>query len=118
MIAWWLNTIRQGTGGMFAYTQKGESRFKTHVCLPTKTRVRYGAGRGESPLIPWMGPRFSPPVVTGTRLGNGRGRGQGPGAGAGNGKIPRPAPGHSAGRGGELGRGPRFSGPRSLRNEH
>ena len=35
--------------------------------------------RGESPLIPWMGPRFSPPVLTGTRLGNGRGRGQGQG---------------------------------------
>ena len=36
-------------------------------------------GRGESPLIPWMGPRFSPPVLTGTRVGNGRGRGQGQG---------------------------------------
>jgi len=35
--------------------------------------------RGESPLIPWMGPRFSPPVLTRTRLGNGRGRGQGQG---------------------------------------
>jgi len=35
--------------------------------------------RGESPLILWMGPRFSPPVLTGTRLGNGRGRGQGQG---------------------------------------
>jgi len=35
--------------------------------------------RGESPLIPWMGPRFSPPVLTGTSLGNRRGRGQGQG---------------------------------------
>jgi len=35
--------------------------------------------RGESPLIPWMGARFSPPVLTGTCLGNGRGRGQGQG---------------------------------------
>jgi len=34
---------------------------------------------GESPLIPSTGPRFSPPVLTGTRLGNGWGRGQGQG---------------------------------------
>ena len=62
--------------------------------------------RGESPLIPWTGPRFPPPVLTGTRLGNGRGRG----AGAGNPKKTRPAPGRSAGQGGELGRGPVFFG--------
>jgi len=35
---------------------------------------RPAPGRGESPLIPWMGPRFSTPVLTGTRLVNGRGR--------------------------------------------
>jgi len=35
--------------------------------------------RGESPRIPWMGPRLSPPVLTGACLGNGRGRGQGQG---------------------------------------
>jgi len=40
---------------------------------------RRGPVRGESPLIPWMGPRFSPPVLMGTRLGNGRARGQGQG---------------------------------------
>jgi len=34
----------------------------------------------------------------------------GPGAGAGNRKITRPAPGGSAGQGGELGRGPAFFG--------
>ena len=33
--------------------------------------------RGESPLIPWTEPRFSPPKITGARLGNGRGRRRG-----------------------------------------
>ena len=79
--------------------------FERSQALMVPSRVRYGAGRGgfslarpplttgrggyfggdphpapvrgESPLIPWMGPGFSPPVLTGTRLGNGRGRGQG-----------------------------------------
>jgi len=87
-------------------------------------RVRYGAGRGgfsharphpyngpgglfgsdplpapvqgESPLIPWTGPGFSPPVLKGTRLGNGRGRGQGQGS-LKNPPCPRPFSG--AGRG-------------------
>ena len=35
--------------------------------------------RGEPQLIPWIGPHFSPPVLTGTRLGHMRGRGQGQG---------------------------------------
>ena len=38
---------------------------------------RPAAIRGESPLIPWTGPRFSPPLLTGTRLRNGWGRRQG-----------------------------------------
>ena len=89
-------------------------------------RVRYGAGRGgagfhsagpplttgrggyfvgdprpapvwgESPLIRWTGPRFSPPVLTGTRLGNGRGRGQGQGTIK---SMPRPGPFSGPGRG-------------------
>jgi len=42
--------------------------------------------RGESPLIPWTGPCFSPLVLRGTRLGNGRGRGQGQGT------LEKPAP--------------------------
>ena len=62
--------------------------------------------RGESPLIPWTGPRFSPPVLTGTRLGNGRGRGQGQGT------LKKHAPPRA------VQRGPRFSGPRRPRNEH
>ena len=33
--------------------------------------------RGDSPLIPWTEPRFSPPKITGARLGNGRGRRRG-----------------------------------------
>ena len=33
--------------------------------------------RGESPLIPWTGARFSPPNLTGARPGNGRGPGRG-----------------------------------------
>ena len=41
----------------------------------------------------------------------------GAGAGAGNPKKTHPAPGSSAGRGGELGQGPMFSGPGRLLNE-
>jgi len=67
-------------------TGRGGAGF--HSPGPARTTVRggYFGGdprpapvRGESPLIPWMGPRFSPPVLTGSRLGNGRARGQGQG---------------------------------------
>jgi len=70
--------------------------------------------RGESPLIPWMGPRFSPPVLTGTRLGNGWGRGQGQGT------LKKQALPRAVQRGGagSWAGGPRFSGPRWPRNEH
>jgi len=33
--------------------------------------------RGESPLIPWMGPPFSPPVLTGPIWGTGGAEGRG-----------------------------------------
>ena len=70
--------------------------------------------RGESPLIPWTGPRFSPPVLTGTRLGNGRGRGQGQRT------LKKHAPPRAVQRGGagNWAGGPHFSGPRRPRNEH
>ena len=70
--------------------------------------------RGESPLIPWIGPGFSPPVVTGTRLGNGRGRGQGHGT-LKKQALPRAG---QRGRTGNWTGGPRFSGPRRPCNEH
>ena len=86
---------------------------------PDAVRVRYGAGRGgadfhspgpplhgarggyfwgdprpapvrgESPLIPCTGPRFSPPILTGIPSGEWAGRG---GAGARNPKKTRPSP--------------------------
>ena len=62
--------------------------------------------RDESPLIPWTGPRFSPPNLTEACPGNGRG----PGRGLGIPKKTRPAPGRSAGRGGDWGRGPAIVG--------
>jgi len=70
--------------------------------------------RGESALIPWKGPCFSPPVLTGTRLGNGRGRGQGQGT------LKKHAPPRAVQRGGtgNWAGGPRFSGPQRPRNEH
>jgi len=70
--------------------------------------------RGESPLIPWTGPRFSPPVLTGTRLGNRRGRGHRQGT------LKKHAPPRAVQRGGagSWAGGPRFSGPRRPRNEH
>jgi len=70
--------------------------------------------RGESPLIPWTGPRFSPPVLTGTRRGDGRGRGQGQGTLKKHGlpqAVQRGGAGNWAG-------GPGFSGPLRPRNEH
>jgi len=96
------------------------------------TRVPYGAGRGGfSPARPrpYNGPEelfwwSSPPRPRPARVpadsldgapflptcfnGDPSGEWAGPGAGAGNPKKPRPAPGLSAGRGGELGRGPAF----------
>ena len=70
--------------------------------------------RGESPLILWMGPRFSPPVLTGTCWGNGRGRGQEQGTlkeyGASQ-AIQRGGAGNWAG-------GPGFSEPWRPGNEH
>jgi len=106
------------------------------------SRVRYGAGRGgfslggpalttglggyfggdpgpapvrgESPLIAWTGPGFSPPVLTGTRLRNGLGRGQGQGT------LKKHGPPPAVQRGGAVNwaGGRRFSGPRRPRNEH
>jgi len=57
--------------------------------------------QGLPPLIAWTGLRFSPPVLTGSRLGNSRGKGQGQGTL----KITA-APCRSVGRGGELRLGP------------
>jgi len=70
--------------------------------------------RGESPLIPWMGLRFSPPVLTGTRLGNRRGREQGQGT------VKYHAPPRAVQRGGagNWASSLRFSGPQRPRNEH
>ena len=69
--------------------------------------------RGESPLIPWTGPRFLPPNLTGACPGNGRGPGRGLG-------IPKKhAPPQAVQRGGAGNRagGPLFLGPRRPRNE-
>jgi len=44
---------------------------------------------GKSPLLPWTGPDFSPPVLTGTHVGSGQR--QVPGQGTL--KYTRPAPG-------------------------
>jgi len=69
---------------------------------------------GESPLIPWTGLRFSPPVLTGTRLGNSWGWGQGQET------LKKHAPPRAVQWrwAGSWARGPHFSGPRSPRNEH
>ena len=56
--------------------------------------------RGEAPLIPWTGPCFSPPVLTGTRRGKGWGRGQGQGTLK---KHAAPGPFSGAGQGVGLG---------------
>jgi len=64
--------------------------------------------QGESRLIPWTGPRCSPPVVTGTRLWNGRGRGPGQGT------LKKLTPPRAMQRGGawSLASGPQLLGPR------
>jgi len=67
-------------------------------------RVRYGAGR--VPAHSLDGAPFLPTCFNGDPSGERPGLG----AGAGNPKKTRPAPGRSAGLGGELGRGPAFFG--------
>ena len=58
--------------------------------------------RGEPPLIPWTGPRIALPIFNGGLAGEWAG----PEAGTRNPLKRRPAPGRSAGRGGERGWGP------------
>jgi len=70
--------------------------------------------QGESPLIPWTGPCFSPPGLTGTRLGNGRGQGQGKGTL----KKHTPPRAMQRGRAENWGWGLYLSGPRRPGNEH
>ena len=102
-------------------TGRGRAGFHSPGPALTTGRGGYFGGdprpapvRGESPLIPWTGPRFSPPGLTGTLLGNGRGRGQGQGA------LKKHAPPRAVqqGRAASWAGGPRFSGPRRPRNEH
>jgi len=75
---------RDGESGIEFVTGRGGAGF--HSPGPTLTTGRGGhfggdpcpaPFRGESPLIPWTGPRFSPRVLTGTPLGNRRGQGRG-----------------------------------------
>jgi len=67
-------------------TGRGGAGFHSPGSALTTGRGGYFGGgrrpttvRDESPRIPCMGPRFSPPVLRGTCLGNGQGRGQGQG---------------------------------------
>jgi len=76
----------QGRAGLEFVTGRGGACFHSPGPALTTGRGGYLGGdprpapvRGESPLIPWKGPLFSAPVLTGTRLGNGSGRGQGQG---------------------------------------
>ena len=87
----------------------------------TEREREYGRDRlgiefvtGRVPLIPWMGLRFSPHVLTRIRLGNGRVRGQGQGT------LKKHAPPWAVQQGGagNWARGPRFLGPWRPRNEH